>query len=590
MGKIRLLPDEIISKIAAGEVIERPASVVKELVENAIDAQTSSIELRLKQSGKTFIHIKDTGTGIEYDDMENVFFRHATSKINELSDLNGINSLGFRGEALYSIAAISDVTLRSKTDTADAGWEIRARNNKKLSLKPVNLITGTEIEVAELFFNTPARKKFLKSDAAELNRILDIFIPYTILYPEIRFLLINNHKTLLDLPAEKNRIPRIAKTLNLRQGHIVENEKDFSGQKIKLILGDINIQRADKNLQFIFVNGRPVENRNLDFHINEAYRSILPAGVKPFFSVFITVPAEEVDVNVHPAKREVKIKNERYLASILRCFCEQTLMTKTKAKQFNPPIFEIPAKKETVSYRPGTFSQTAKDFTIADNLSLFKSYPPFLKNGKEYINPPFEKRGNWGDFNQQNSLADKLSAAEYIGIFKRKYIIFETSDSLLLIDQHAGHERITFEKLKKQIESGKIEIQNLLTPLLIRITRQEKLVWQETQEKLEKLGFSTTEWDDESIAVHSHPRLITDPEIAVGNILSGEHDNAQIDLTALSRRACRKSVMVGDKIGKEAAEYLKKELLGCADPFICPHGRPTVIEIPESLLNKPFLR
>lgn len=581
MEKIHILPPEIVSKIAAGEVIERPASVVKELIENAIDAQAKSIELKLKLAGKTLIHIKDTGTGIEPKDIEKVFIRHSTSKINSINDLYKINSLGFRGEALYSIAAISDVILRSKTQACETGWEIHCRGNERISLHPAPLLCGTEIEVKELFFNTPARKKFLKSDAAELKQILNIFIPYAILYPEIRFLLANNGKTLFDLRPQENRISRICEALNLEEKHIMQAKHQYPDEEISInaILGDINIQRGNKDLQFFFINDRPIQSRSLSFHINQVFKLIFPEETKPFFAIYIKIPPAFVDVNVHPSKREVKIKDEYRLVSLLRYLCEQALMSYGKAKQAKEQIFQL---NQTPDENATKGSLAAINLTNADT----EKYPNYYKLSGH---TPLLFKKETTVSNQQNTLAKMLSEAYFIGIFQKKYLLFGTEKSLLVIDQHAAAERINYEKLIQQIETKNIEIQNILTPILIRITRQEMLAWEETKDKLEKLGFSTTLWDNASIAIHSHPQLINNPEIAIRNILSDE-DIASYDVNALARRACRQSIMVGYQVKKEEAEFLQKQLLECADPFTCPHGRPTIIEIQESLLNKQFLR
>ncbi len=527
--------------------------------------------------------------------MEKVFLRHSTSKINSIDGLYKINSLGFRGEALYSIAAISDTVLRSKTESSDSGWEIHCRGNEIISSRPVSHTTGTEIEVQELFYNTPARKKFLKSDSSELNQILNTFIPYTLLYPEIRFLLSNNAKTLIDLAPEKDYTGRAAKALNLDKRHILEDKSSLKEQNIELhlILGDINIQRTDKNLQFIFINGRPIQNRNLSFHLNQVYKLIMPDEAKPFFAVFITMPCENLDVNVHPSKREVKIKDEQSLISLLRYSCEQTLMTKGKAKQ---------AKENPQGFSTG-FAASRRVNIISDNTN----HPPFNSASPQIpftIKEPVQnyktnsaaKEENLIFFQeqeislkQQNSLTDKLACAEFIGTFQKKYLLFEANNSLLIIDQHAAHERISYEKLTRQIESGKVEVQNLLTPILLRLTRQELLIWEEIKEKLEELGFSTSAWDNESIAIHSHPQLIDNPEKAARNILSG-NNTSQNDINTLARRACRQSVMTGDSLKKEQAVFIKTELLKCKTPFTCPHGRPTTVEIQESFLNKQFLR
>lgn len=258
MGNIHILPDEIISKIAAGEVIERPASVLKELVENSLDAGASVIEVNARDAGKTFLRLVDNGMGIARDDLDVIFNRHATSKISGLDELYAIASLGFRGEALYSIAAVSDVTVASKIDGQDSGWELHVRAGKRLSLRPVAMRTGTAIEIRELFFNMPARKKFLKSDTAEFSRMIDLFIPYTLLYPAIRFVLNHNDRTVLDLSETADVKERISKALHVEMADLIEGKRDSSsmGASIRMVLGDINIHRSRKDTQFIFVNGR----------------------------------------------------------------------------------------------------------------------------------------------------------------------------------------------------------------------------------------------------------------------------------------------------------------------------------------------
>jgi len=581
MGKVHVLPPEIISKIAAGEVIERPASAVKELLENSIDAGTGLIELHVKNSGKTHIKLRDSGSGIDREDLEKLFLRHATSKINRLDDLYQINSLGFRGEALYSIAAVSDITLRSKTKEQDNGWEIHVRGGEKLSLKPVNFPDGTEVEVNELFFNTPARKKFMKTNTTELNRIIDIFTPYALLYPGIRFFLAHNDSPVFDLPAGQEQLKRIAKTLNLDPGNIMEIKKEYPDDqlRIQLFLGDINIQRPSKNTQFIFINNRPVQSRSLSFHLNQIYRLIMPEGTNPFFMVHIHLPPEDVDVNVHPAKREVKIKNEASLISLLKPLCEETLMSFGKAKLAKETIFSAPQIQNIYSTPETRASLPSAVREPAQKPYLHRMHEDQTFNFSNQLPAPF----------QQKALKEKLSDCRYIGTLSNKYLLMESAGSLLVIDQHAAHERVNYEKFKKQIETGEIEIEQLLTPVLLGLNRQEMLAWEETKDKLETLGLSTTALDKETVALHAYPRLITKPETAVRNLLSGI-DTPACDMDTLIRRACRQSIMFGDETQKEQAEFIRAELLKCADPFTCPHGRPTVVEIPENYLSKQFLR
>lgn len=604
MPKIHLLPSDVISKIAAGEVIERPASVLKETVENSLDAGATRVEVNLKEAGKTLICIKDNGTGIEREDMENIFIRHSTSKISDIDDLFNIASLGFRGEALYSIAAISDVLLRSKTANQDSGWELHIRAGKRLSLRPVTMQNGTEIEINELFFNTPARRKFLKTDTTEINQIISAFTPYTLFYPGSRFLLTHNDSVLIELAPAENRLKRSAEALNLEPENIIAAMRDYPKDNIsiQIILGNINIQRNRKDMQFIFINNRPVQNRALSFHINQAYRLVMPEGASPFFAVFVDMPKESVDINIHPAKREVKIKDENRLGGVLRSLCELTLMSDGKPKQITGALGQTPQKEPFPAVKTSGFSFHNAQKIIAGSDSEIQDTtpqgaPPDSESIKEFLfeeSAPTEAgarpENNEAKFSaKDNTLRDKFANARYIGVFIKKYLIFEAPSSILVIDQHAAQERITYEKLKAQVESGKVEVQHLLSPIIIKLTPQEILLWEETKENLEKIGFLTTLFDKESLALHAYPHLILNPEFSLRGLLI---DNATVKAgaDALARRACRSSLMSGYDIKTAEAQYLKDQLTKCFDPFTCPHGRPTVIEIEEKFLNKQFLR
>jgi len=589
MSKVHILPPELVSKIAAGEVIERPASVVKELMENALDAGATSIEVHLQNAGKTSILIKDNGSGIDRDDLEKIFFRHATSKINSLDDLFNIMSLGFRGEALYSIAAISDVTLKTKTTANDSGWEIHLRGGQKLTLKPASQPKGTEVHVQELFLNTPARKKFLKSNSTELHQILNTFLPYALIYPERRFVLTHDGKTLFDLSPCEKPTTRAALAFNLTEKHLIETKTSFqeAGLTIRMLLGDINIQRSRKDLQFIFVNNRPVQHRSISFHVNQKYQLIFPPDAHPFFAVFIDIPASQVDVNTHPTKREVKIKNEEILSSILRNTVERTLMSQGTPRE-GATIFTFDQKpNEPNAHFPKDTSAKAENAASGyripfepENLqmSAHNTAPqgPFLVFDDVVIKNPA-------------GLIHKLANAKFVGIAFKKYVLFETPSSLLWIDQHAAQERIVFEKLVKQMNKNQVEVQNLLSPIVIKLTVQEFLVWEMVQPKLDQIGFASTQFDKETIAVHSYPVLIKNPELSIRQLLSGDNIT-RCDNESVARRACRQSVMAGDSLSAQEAEYQRAELLKCADPFVCPHGRPTIIEIKEESLNKQFLR
>jgi len=606
MEKVHRLPPEVISKIAAGEVIERPASVVKELMENSVDAGAQRIEVEIKLAGKELISVRDDGCGIEPEDMDNIFQRHSTSKIEKAEDIYKVGSLGFRGEALYSISSVSDVLLQSKTRDNDSGWEIHLRGNKRLKSTPAGVSCGTLLEIRELFFNTPARRKFLKSDATEINEIIDVFIPYVLLFPSRAFKLTSNNKVLLELKPQESHKQRMAAALNLDPNNLIENEKVFPQERlsIHLVLGDINLQRKRRDMQFVFVNGRPVYSKEIAFHVNQAYRLLMPAGINPVFSVHLRLPQEDIDVNVHPAKREIRIKDERNIFLLLRNCCEHALMNTSSARQFGQVSrfhFNggLPGTPGASSSRPGM--ERSQENNVSDSGKTYKIKSEF----------PFPSVARPSDAERQSVFSNEESAmlirkvelteeknenlkftlekARFIGAFKKTYLLFESSASLLLVDQHAAQERITYEKLARQIESGKMEIQNLLTPVTVRLNKKEMLAWEILRDKLEKIGFSTTLWDKETVAVHSHPALLSQPEAAVRDILCDEESKVY-DTDMLARRACRQSLMSGYEMKEKEAEYLVKELLKCADPFTCPHGRPTVVEITTLALDKNFFR
>ncbi len=586
MPKVNILSPDVIAKIAAGEVVERPASVVKELVENSIDASADSIEVHLKDAGKELIHIKDNGHGISKENLEKLFERHATSKIQNIEDLEKLVSMGFRGEALYSTAAVSDIILRTQTKNTDA-WEIHLQGGKRLELKPAAFSgSGTEIKITQLFFNTPARRKFLKSSTAEMQQILNIFLPYTLLYPQKRFILTHAGRSMVDLRPSLSAIDRMANALNLESRNLIEATQEFTdlGAQVRMILSDINVQRPRRDLQFIFVNNRPVESKNLSFNINDIYRLILSPGVYPSFILDIQIAPSEVDVNIHPTKREVRIRQEARLVSFVRHMVEYTLMQQGQAKSISEAIpttggsYDIPGgssvkeflfnpAEQQASFNPSTFSKpSARSFDTS------------------HWQPPQENL-----FNNNDTLQNKFSRARFVGSFINKYLLFEADQSLLLVDQHAAQERIMFEKFDNQIKEGKIEIQPLLTPILLKLSPAEKIAWEESVEKLQGVGIETTAFDEDTIAIQTQPVLLKNIEKALRTLLAGD-DIARCDRSIIASRACKVSIVTGDKLDASQADYQRKQLLLCHDPFTCPHGRPTVIEIKENFLDRQFMR
>lgn len=572
MGKVNFLSQDVVNKIAAGEVVERPASVVKELVENSVDAGAENVFVDIRSAGKGLISVRDDGCGIEPDDVEKLFRRHATSKIGAADDLYRIQSLGFRGEALYSIGAVADVVLRSKyREGKGGGKELHIRGGQSLGLKDVSHPDGTTVEVRELFFNTPARKKFLKSDTTEFRRILNVLIPYTLVFYGRRFSLSHNGRNVFSFNPSSGLASRFCGVVNVDKKNLISGEKELKerGLIFRVLLGDLNLKRPGRDRQYIFINDRPVYNQALAYSVNQVYRILFPRDVYPVFAVFLTLPFADIDVNIHPSKREVKLKDETYVFSALADFCREILLDKGKAAA---------VKRESIYFE-------------RSEPALPSGVKPFVSGGEkaEDIFSGKQSPANFATDMPEEPVRVKLTNATYIGSYRNKYLFFESGDVLLAIDQHAAHERVNYELLKKQFEAGKTEIQRVLTPLLIKLHPEEMSVWEEGSEKMEEVGFLTTRWDDSSIALHGFPQLIKNPEAAVRSILSEKHVE-KCDKETLARRACKGSVLAGEKIKPEEAVYIKNELLKCEVPFVCPHGRPTVVEFSESFFDRQFLR
>jgi len=587
---VNILSPEVVAKIAAGEVVERPASVVKELLENSMDAGADTIEVHLKDAGKELIHIKDNGCGISKEDLEKIFQRHATSKIQNMEDLERLSSMGFRGEALYSVAAVSDILLRSKTKGNDA-WEIHLQGSKRLDLKPTSLSScGTEIKITQLFFNTPARRKFLKNTTSEMQQIINVFLPYTLLYPQKRFQLTHAGRSVVDLRTPSSALERMAEALSLERKDLLEASENFAelNVKVRMMLSTINVQRPRRDLQFIFVNNRPVENKNISFNVNDVYRIILPPGVYPSFVLDIQIPPSEIDVNIHPTKREVRIRQEARLMSFIRHMVEYTLLQQGQAKTIGSPNI---SDKDEVSFFQTTRQVSSPDKIIFDPSQQQATFNPtaFASPSSSGFNTRHWQKSSDNFLSNDDTLQSKFSKARYIGSFINKYLLFEVDQSLFLVDQHAAQERIMFEKFDNQIKEGTIEVQPLLTPVLLKLSPAERIAWEESQEKLKEVGIETTAFDNDTIAIQTQPLLLKNIVNSVRILLAGD-DIARCDRATIARRACKASIVSGDKLDASQADYQRKQLLNCHDPFTCPHGRPTVVELKESFLDKQFLR
>ena len=596
MPEVKILPLDVVARIAAGEVVDRPASVVKELLENSLDAGATRIEVHLTAGGKTLIQLKDNGSGIARADMGSLFFRHATSKIASGDDLDSIASLGFRGEALYSVSSVAELTLKSRAKGSTEAWEMKVKGGaRELPVPTAMPSQGTDIRVEEIFFNTPARKKFLKSDASELDQAVNVFLPYALLYPDKHFILTHNGRGIYDLPPEKSGAARAAKALAFDVRHIITlNKTGNNDLAVSGLLGDINISRARRDAQYVFVNGRPVQSKSVLFHMNDVYRLIMPEGTHPFFVLFLEIPHGEVDVNIHPNKREVRIRDEARIGSLIRRSVEQALMTGGGPKEVAEDIFK---------FEPGLGSNPKEEGIPASRMvfgpghSSPATFVPRFSSAGGSVTPSAaaDRTPDFFTYTEQvaatreEGVKERLLRARFIGTFIQKYHLFEEGDGVFFLDQHAAQERILFEAFSKQMASGVMETERLLTPIIVRLSPRELLLWENAKAVLHELGFESGLMGDGAVALQSHPRLIKAPEAAFRALLADEGGRVPVR-DILARRACRASVMTGDRMHADEAREQLKRLMACADPFTCPHGRPVFIEIKASFLDRQFLR
>ncbi len=583
-NRINILPEEIAHKIAAGEVVERPASVVKELIENSLDAKATAINIEVKNAGKTLISVKDNGIGIHPEDLEKAFIRYATSKISTVKDLFNIKSLGFRGEALYSISAVSRTILRSKFKD-QIGWEIEVRAGKITTKRPTSMTQGTEVKVLNLFFNTPARLKFLKSDRTENRHIINLILPYCLIFDKINFTLkIDNRYIINKLPP--GLTARIEALLGLNPKNFISAQSFLPTAQlnIKALLSDSNIRRSQRNMQFIFVNNRPVVIPKLLARINKTYRCILPEGYHPAFIIFLNLPAENIDVNIHPTKREVRFKNEDVLIHQITSFIEHKLLSSARPTYITLRSSQSHSISNTLSGSPIKPDSTE----MGSSHNITNSFEKNL-----YSQPLNLQPQNLNSHSNLPVIKEVLLKGRSIGIFMNKYGLLEYQTTLYLIDIHAGQERINYEKLIRKFDNPeKLEIQHLLTPFTLTLSINELNKLKELKNFLTDLGFDIRFWKGNTVAIQSHPKIIKDPQTALRQLL--EEQNLFYEITQikeiLARKACRTSLMAGDKISIENLRIIVEELTRCKNPTSCPHGRPIIIGINDDVLETMFLR
>lgn len=575
--KIQILPDELASQIAAGEVVERPASVVKELVENAIDADSRRISIRICDAGRTLIEVSDDGSGIPPAEIPLAVARHATSKINAAEDLFHIRTLGFRGEALSSIGAVSRMRITSQNIGQKIGSVVLVEGGKTISINPIGGVSGTVVQVNDLFYNTPARLKFLKRDLTEKQQIDGLVTRYSLAYPDKAIHLDHDGKTVLQTTGNGNRREILAQLYGVDLARqLLEVIFEEGKSTITGFISPISVNRSNRKDITFFVNGRWVQDTALISALLKAYQTYLMVGRYPLSILFIEIDPEDVDVNVHPAKSEVRFKKPDEIFSTVQRAVRRALMAYSPVPQIAP----TPWRSEPWFSTSGMDTETKISASTPEGLSQ---------------QPEAENERVTDANGEQAQLVSGIPLLRLIGQIGATYLVAEGPDGLYLIDQHAAHERVLFEKMSRQ--KGKIATQALLEPELIQMPPQSASILEENLRLLNEIGFELEEFGQNTFRLSAMPAIFgqRDPRAAISSVVE-DFEEDETPLTGLIEekmiaRICKRMAIKGGSVlSVEEQNELMRSLEACASPRTCPHGRPTMIHLSVELLERQFGR
>ena len=610
MARIAQLSTSIINKIAAGEVIERPASVVKELVENSVDAGATRIDVTVEDGGSALIRIVDNGSGIDPDQIEMAVDSHATSKITTAEDLFSVSSLGFRGEALASISEVSNMLIRSRTADNEAGVLLEVHGGRRQTPEPVGCPVGTMIEARNLFFNTPVRRKYLKTSQTEMGHITEAFTRIAIVHPQIHFSLKHNDRIKHDLPAVDNWKDRIAHFhgRDLAEGLIWVESRD-DDVSLSGYVADPSFFRSNTRMQYLFLNHRHIRDRSLQHALGEAYRGLLLHGRYPIVFLKMEMPPEMVDVNVHPTKLEVRFQDGRrlysqLLSTIRNKFLTTDLTTRIRAGKDDDPVTAPPiTETRKMEFQFGT-SQADAAMIGQSGAGLPDSFrrvldPDQLATGLT-DNAPSDSSDRFGTEPLGNlTTATDTPAHTTLGIqIQNRYLVTEDERGMVVIDQHALHERILYEQFRKKAMEGDLETQRLLVPEPVTLTPAEAAAVLENQDQLKKLGIEVEPFGGDTVLVSSYPAMLRRLKIEemirhlVEVLLSGKESPDKRDVLddLLSMMSCKAAVKAGDALTAEEIKSLLESWHYCQDSHHCPHGRPSALVFSRDELDKQFQR
>ncbi len=598
--QIHILPENLANKIAAGEVVERPASVVKELVENAIDAGSTSIMVAIEQAGKELIHVKDNGIGMNAEDIPLAFERHATSKIQSERDLEEIETLGFRGEALPSIASVSQVEVKSRRADESMGSVFTLSGGKDPKLRKTAANVGTSIRIKNIFFNTPARRQFLRSDTAEYQQILTVLKRFFLGYPNINFELWSNGKRVFHLP-ESDLGERVKNILGgtIFKGLLPVHES-LGGVELSGFISRPDVVRKSRGLQFLFLNGRPIQSKSLQHAIFQGYSNLIAHGEYPVYCLYLEMDPSLADVNVHPTKMDVRFNNDRSIYYFFINTIQQTLkkesvvpefLTSSAGSAMQPPaeakpreiITEMQSRKRNMARYAGS------------QLSLTYFDPPPVKEDVS-VTATVQALASNSLLDQQAAAETARDSVQFWQIHNR-YILSEIKSGMVLIDQHVAHERILFERISKALaEEKNVYGQKLLFPQKLNLNFEDFEVLKDIHDVLNKMGFSIKIFSGNTIVIEAMPtdvkvgresQILLDIIDYYKNEPLKEFNHSEKIAAAY---ACKNAIKSGEKLSQMEMHNLVDQLFACESPFFCPHGRPVIITIDLEELDRKFKR
>ena len=607
MSKIRVLADRVANQIAAGEVVERPASVAKELVENSIDAGATRITIEIEAGGRRLLKISDDGEGMVRDDAVLAFERHATSKIRESEDLAAIGTLGFRGEALASIASVAKVELTTCTDGAASATRVTIDGGRMRNVKDAAHPRGTTIVVRDLFFNVPARRKFLRAEATETFHLTNLVTHYALAHPEIAFTFVNNGREVVRAAAAKDLRERAYQIFG---GEFIENllEVDGGHAEVARVTGFVSAprdRRTSRDSQYLFVNRRFVRDRMIGRSLSEGYRSILPYGVYPAALLFIETPLEEVDVNVHPAKTEVRFRRQAAVADAVREAVRAALQTTTYVRPEPPMPVQTyvppPQPQPRIDFVPPppplTTSAAASPapIPIPSGDEIARDVAAMVRESVKSAVPPVPSAEKFAREVEPESLSANIRP---LGQLDESFIIATDDQGLLLIDQHVAHERILFDKYRALEAERRTDSQQLLVPETFDLTPAQSAVFDQLAPELENYGFELMRLSGRTVAINAAPADL--PAGEARNMLAELLDTVDAEKKTSARDtlrdeiaaslACHAAIKVNMPLAPEKMRWLIDRLLQTSSPTTCPHGRPVILRLNRKDILKGFHR